>query len=197
MDLQTFTINFPKGRIKQVNKGPIGNYPLALVPGQFTDYYKVSVVFWTNYLTMLNVLKKMCQTSIAIWDAKLLKRFVYLFTGINNDHFVRILKTGRCVTVNYSVQNFFSRTPVLIWWTCPWTVWAATRPRWSQQTRKTAVPTRLARTRTPAAPIRTARAPTARERRTARYVGRIWRIPKRCRRANVSLFFLLLFIVTS
>lgn len=43
MDLQTFTINYPKGRMKQINKSPMGNYPLALVPGQFTDYYKVKV----------------------------------------------------------------------------------------------------------------------------------------------------------
>lgn len=42
MDLQTFTVNYPKGRAKQISKPKIGNYPLALVPGQFTDYYKVS-----------------------------------------------------------------------------------------------------------------------------------------------------------
>lgn len=41
MDLQTFTIHFPKGKIKQISKPRVGNYPVALVPGQFTDYYKV------------------------------------------------------------------------------------------------------------------------------------------------------------
>lgn len=41
MDLQTFTINYPKGRIRQVDPQKIGHYPIALVPGQYTDYYKV------------------------------------------------------------------------------------------------------------------------------------------------------------
>lgn len=44
MDLQTITIHYPKGRVKQINKTPVGNYPVALVPGQFTDYYKVCVM---------------------------------------------------------------------------------------------------------------------------------------------------------
>lgn len=42
MDLQTFTINYPKGKMKAANKPKLGHYPLALVPGQYTDYYKVS-----------------------------------------------------------------------------------------------------------------------------------------------------------
>lgn len=41
IDLQTFTVHYPREKIKQVNKAKIGNYPLAIVPGQFTDYYKV------------------------------------------------------------------------------------------------------------------------------------------------------------
>lgn len=42
MDLQTYTVHFPKGRMKQFSKGKPGNFPVALVPGQFTDYYKVN-----------------------------------------------------------------------------------------------------------------------------------------------------------
>jgi hypothetical protein len=42
MDLQTLTVHFPKGRMKQINKPKVGYYPVALVPGQFTDYYGVS-----------------------------------------------------------------------------------------------------------------------------------------------------------
>lgn len=44
MDLQTFTVNYPKGRMKQIHKNKVGNYPLALVPGQYTDYYKVVII---------------------------------------------------------------------------------------------------------------------------------------------------------
>ncbi|XP_049825319.1 titin isoform X2 [Aethina tumida] len=40
MDLQTLTVHYPKGKIKQINKGKIGNYPVSLVPGQFTDFYQ-------------------------------------------------------------------------------------------------------------------------------------------------------------
>ncbi|XP_050308214.1 microtubule-associated protein futsch-like isoform X2 [Anthonomus grandis grandis] len=39
MDLQTFTIHYPKSKMKVVNTPKIGHYPVALVPGQFTDYY--------------------------------------------------------------------------------------------------------------------------------------------------------------
>ncbi|CAH0560199.1 unnamed protein product [Brassicogethes aeneus] len=40
MDLQTLTVNYPKGKIKQLNKPKIGHYPVSLVPGQFTDFYQ-------------------------------------------------------------------------------------------------------------------------------------------------------------
>lgn len=55
MDLQTFTINFPKGRMKQINKQPIGHYPVALVPGQFTDYYKVRLFCAQNLPTVTQI----------------------------------------------------------------------------------------------------------------------------------------------
>lgn len=41
MDLQTLTVHYPKGKAKAFSKSKIGHYPLALVPGQFTDYYQV------------------------------------------------------------------------------------------------------------------------------------------------------------
>ncbi|XP_045481034.1 fap1 adhesin isoform X2 [Harmonia axyridis] len=40
MDLQTMNIHYPKGRLKKISMPKIGNYPVAVVPGQFTDYYK-------------------------------------------------------------------------------------------------------------------------------------------------------------
>ncbi|CAH1160050.1 unnamed protein product [Phaedon cochleariae] len=40
MDLQTLTVHYPKGRMKQINKPPVGNYPVAVVPGQYTDYFE-------------------------------------------------------------------------------------------------------------------------------------------------------------
>lgn len=45
MDLQTLTVHYPKGKIKQINKGKIGNYPVSLVPGQFTDFYQVNYFY--------------------------------------------------------------------------------------------------------------------------------------------------------
>lgn len=48
MDLQTFTINYPKTEVKEIKKAAVGHYPVALVTGQFTDYYKVcNLLFFT------------------------------------------------------------------------------------------------------------------------------------------------------
>lgn len=52
MDLQTYTVHFPKGKMKQFRKDKPGNYPVALVPGQFTDYYKVNNEFELSYLLL-------------------------------------------------------------------------------------------------------------------------------------------------
>lgn len=49
MDLQTLTVHYPKGKTRAYNKPKIGNYPLALVPGQFTDYYQVTFKFILIY----------------------------------------------------------------------------------------------------------------------------------------------------
>lgn len=57
MDLQTFTINFPLGRTqpKVPQKNPVGHYPIALVPGQFTDYYKPYTSNELHYLPLNTV----------------------------------------------------------------------------------------------------------------------------------------------
>ncbi|KAK6633764.1 hypothetical protein RUM44_004371 [Polyplax serrata] len=40
IDLQTFTVHFPANRYKKISLGKPGHYPIALIPGQNTDYYK-------------------------------------------------------------------------------------------------------------------------------------------------------------
>lgn len=41
-DLQSFTIHYPKskGKLMTRDKPKIGHYPISLIPGQYTDYYK-------------------------------------------------------------------------------------------------------------------------------------------------------------
>jgi hypothetical protein len=40
LDLQTFTIHMPKRPIKQDSIKSISHYPVALIPGQYTGYYR-------------------------------------------------------------------------------------------------------------------------------------------------------------
>ncbi|XP_076282544.1 PHD finger protein enhancer of yellow 3 isoform X2 [Lasioglossum baleicum] len=40
LDLQTFTIHVPKKQQKVEAERKIGHYPVALIPGQYTDYYR-------------------------------------------------------------------------------------------------------------------------------------------------------------
>lgn len=40
LDLQTFTIHVPKKQLKIETERRIGHYPVALIPGQYTDYYR-------------------------------------------------------------------------------------------------------------------------------------------------------------
>ncbi|XP_015119936.1 titin [Diachasma alloeum] len=40
LDLQTFTIHVPKKQQKVENNTSISHYPVALIPGQYTDYYR-------------------------------------------------------------------------------------------------------------------------------------------------------------
>ncbi len=42
-DMQTFTIHYPqngKDKMKAIEKPKVGSYPVALIPGQFTDHYR-------------------------------------------------------------------------------------------------------------------------------------------------------------
>jgi len=42
-DMQTFTIHHPltgKGKMRVIEKPKLGHYPIALIPGQFTDHYR-------------------------------------------------------------------------------------------------------------------------------------------------------------
>ncbi|XP_029668967.1 uncharacterized protein LOC115238922 isoform X2 [Formica exsecta] len=40
LDLQTFTIHVPKKQQKVDSEHKVGHYPVALIPGQYTDYYR-------------------------------------------------------------------------------------------------------------------------------------------------------------
>lgn len=40
MDLQNLTVHYPKSKMKAIPTTKIGDHPIALVPGQFTDFYK-------------------------------------------------------------------------------------------------------------------------------------------------------------
>ncbi|XP_076163951.1 PHD finger protein enhancer of yellow 3 isoform X2 [Ptiloglossa arizonensis] len=40
LDLQTFTIHVPKKQQKVETERKVGHYPVALIPGQYTDYYR-------------------------------------------------------------------------------------------------------------------------------------------------------------
>ncbi|KMQ89591.1 supporter of activation of yellow protein, partial [Lasius niger] len=40
LDLQTFTIHIPKKQQKVDSENKVGHYPVALIPGQYTDYYR-------------------------------------------------------------------------------------------------------------------------------------------------------------
>ena len=64
MDLQSYTIHKPGRNMfpKPKDNSSVGHYPLALVPGQFTDFYKV--IFLLKIFTVIqrlffdSVLKK-------------------------------------------------------------------------------------------------------------------------------------------
>ncbi|XP_060534725.1 uncharacterized protein LOC132707076 [Cylas formicarius] len=40
MDLQSLAVHYPKERLKKLDKDKVGDFPVALVPGQFTDFYE-------------------------------------------------------------------------------------------------------------------------------------------------------------
>ncbi|GIY17622.1 PHD finger protein 10 [Caerostris extrusa] len=72
MDLQTFTIHYPGRKNKPViSRGKPGKYPVALLPGQFQDYYKEYSSDELKYLPLNTVLYgplKELQTVQAISD---------------------------------------------------------------------------------------------------------------------------------
>lgn len=59
-DLQTMTVHYPKtgkGRMKVLPKRSLGNYPIALIPGQFVDSYKEYSSKQLRYLPVNTVLE--------------------------------------------------------------------------------------------------------------------------------------------
>lgn len=62
MDLQNLTVHYPKSKMKVVPTPKIGHYPVALVPGQFTDHFKEFTPTELNNLP----LNTMCYDEIKI-----------------------------------------------------------------------------------------------------------------------------------
>ncbi|XP_060850970.1 titin homolog isoform X2 [Rhopalosiphum padi] len=58
MDMQTFIVHYPKNKCKKmaIPKPKIGSYPLALLPGQFCDYYATYSSEDLRYLPMNTVM---------------------------------------------------------------------------------------------------------------------------------------------
>ncbi|XP_076336666.1 PHD finger protein 10-like [Tachypleus tridentatus] len=57
-DLQTFTIHYPQNKIRKLPKEATkpGKYPVALIPGQYQDYYRTYSAQELNYLPINTVL---------------------------------------------------------------------------------------------------------------------------------------------
>ena len=59
-DMQTFNIHYPmsgRGKMKVIPKGKLGHYPIALIPGQFVDYYEKFTPEQLKYLPLNTTLK--------------------------------------------------------------------------------------------------------------------------------------------
>ena len=59
-DMQTFNIHYPmsgRGKMKVIPKGKLGHYPIALIPGQFVDYYEKFTPSQLKYLPLNTTLK--------------------------------------------------------------------------------------------------------------------------------------------
>lgn len=50
VDLQSFTVMYPRGRKPVAPNTNPGHYPVALVPGQFSEFYKVFDIRFLNLL---------------------------------------------------------------------------------------------------------------------------------------------------
>ena len=59
-DMQTFNIHYPmngRGKMKVIPKRKLGHYPIALIPGQFVDYYEKLNPSQLKYLPLNTALK--------------------------------------------------------------------------------------------------------------------------------------------
>ena len=59
-DMQTFNIHYPmtgRGKMKVLPKRKLGHYPIALIPGQFVDYYEKLTPEQLKYLPLNTALK--------------------------------------------------------------------------------------------------------------------------------------------
>ena len=64
-DMQTFNIHYPmngRGKMKVLPKRKLGHYPIALIPGQFVDYYEKFTPSQLKYLP-INTATKMAPPS--------------------------------------------------------------------------------------------------------------------------------------
>lgn len=59
-DMQTFNIHYPqndRGKMKPIVKPKVGHYPIALIPGQFTDHYQTYSSNQLKYMPLSTALK--------------------------------------------------------------------------------------------------------------------------------------------
>lgn len=78
-DLQTFTLHHPvtgRGKMTIVQKPPLGNYPVALIPGQFVDFYKAYAPKQLSLLPLNSTLKGVYILAWTVYDSSLEKRQV-------------------------------------------------------------------------------------------------------------------------
>ena len=58
--MQTFNIHYPqndRGKMKPIVKPKVGHYPIALIPGQFTDHYQTYSSNQLKYMPLSTALK--------------------------------------------------------------------------------------------------------------------------------------------
>uniref|UniRef100_A0A0K2UQH7 Nucleolar protein 12 n=1 Tax=Lepeophtheirus salmonis TaxID=72036 RepID=A0A0K2UQH7_LEPSM len=58
-DLQTFSIHYPmnnRGRMKVIPKPKLGHYPISIIPGQFTDYFRKYTSSQLKYMPLNSTL---------------------------------------------------------------------------------------------------------------------------------------------
>ena len=58
--MQTFSVHYPqtgKGKMKVISKPTLGHYPVALIPGQFTDHYRTYSSNQLKYMPLNTAIK--------------------------------------------------------------------------------------------------------------------------------------------